>query len=47
MTDYLTMAEVLAMHMDQVEWYGGSQRVRDHGLLEAALCRPQTAITPI
>ena len=42
MTDYLTMAEVLAMHADQIERYGGSQGVRDHGLLEAALFRPQT-----
>ena len=42
MTDYLTVAEVLAMHADQIERYGGSQGVRDHGLLEAALYRPQT-----
>jgi len=42
MTDYLTVAEVLAMHADQIERYGGSQGVRDPGLLEAALYRPQT-----
>src|SRR6202040_3234450 len=42
MTDYITVAEVLAMHTDQVERYGGSHRVRDQGLLEAALYRPQT-----
>ena len=42
MTDYLTMAEVLAMHADQIERYGGSHGVRDPGLLEAALFRPQT-----
>ena len=42
MTDYLTLVEVLAMHADQIEQYGGSQGVRDHGLLEAALYRPQT-----
>ena len=42
MIDYLTMAEVLAIHADQIERYGGSQGVRDHGLLEAALYRPQT-----
>ncbi len=42
MTDYLTMAEVLAMDADQIERYGGSHGVRDHGLLEAALYRPQT-----
>ena len=42
MTDYLTMAEVLAIHADQIERYGGSPGVRDPGLLEAALYRPQT-----
>jgi len=41
-TDYLTMAEVLAMHSDQIERYGGSHGLRDQGLLEAALYRPQT-----
>jgi death-on-curing protein len=42
MTDYLTVGEVLAMHSDQIERYGGSHGVRDPGLLEAALYRPQT-----
>src|ERR1700690_3534372 len=42
MTDYLTLAEVLAMHTDLIERYGGTQGVRDPGLLEAALYRPQT-----
>ena len=42
MTDYLTFAEVLAIHDDQLERYGGSPGVRDPGLLEAALFRPQT-----
>jgi death-on-curing protein len=42
MTDYLTIAEVLAIHADQIERYGGSHGVRDGGLLEAALYRPQT-----
>jgi death on curing protein len=42
MTDHLTVAEVLAMHADQIERYGGSPGVRDQGLLEAALYRPQT-----
>jgi death on curing protein len=40
--DYLTLAEALAIHDDQIERYGGSSEVRDHGLLEAALYRPQT-----
>jgi death-on-curing protein len=42
MTDYLTVAEVLAMHVDQIERYGGSHGLRDPGLLAAALYRPQT-----
>jgi death-on-curing protein len=42
MTDYLTLAEVLAMHADLIQRYGGTQGVRDQGLLEAALYRPQT-----
>jgi death-on-curing protein len=41
-TDYLTMAEVLAMHIDQIERYGGGHGIRDPGLLESALFRPQT-----
>jgi death-on-curing protein len=42
MNDFLTVAEVLAIHADQIERHGGSQGVRDKGLLEAALYRPQT-----
>jgi len=42
MTDFLTLAEVLAIHADLIERYGGTQGVRDQGLLEAALYRPQT-----
>src|SRR5580704_7660892 len=42
MTDYLTLTEVLAIHDDQIERYGGLPGVRDRGLLEAALYRPQT-----
>jgi death on curing protein len=42
MTDYLTVIEVLAIHQDQIERYGGIRGVRDPGLLEAALFRSQT-----
>jgi death-on-curing protein len=41
-TDYLTLAEILAIHADQIDRYGGANGVRDLGLLEAALFRPQT-----
>ena len=42
MTDYLTIAEILAIHDDQITRYGGSGGLRDMGQLEAALFRPQT-----
>ena len=42
MTDYLTMADVLAIHADLIARYGGSPGIRELGLLEAALFRPQT-----
>lgn len=42
MTDYVTVVEALAIHADQIERYGGSTGVRDQGLLEGALFRPQT-----
>ncbi|QEX15525.1 death-on-curing protein [Hypericibacter terrae] len=42
MTDYLTVVEVLSIHDDQIERYGGIAGIRDPGLLEAALFRPQT-----
>jgi death-on-curing protein len=45
MTGHLTVAEVLAMHAE-IERYGGSHGVRDQGLLEAALYRPQTGYYP-
>jgi death on curing protein len=41
-TDYVTVVEALAIHTDQIERYGGAVGVRDQGLLEAALLRPQT-----
>ena len=40
--DYIRFEDVLAIHSDQIERYGGSQGLRDPGLLEAALFRPQT-----
>jgi death-on-curing protein len=42
MSEFLTPAEILAIHQDQIEGYGGSDGVRDPGQLEAALFRPQT-----
>ncbi len=42
MREYLTVAEVLAIHADQIARYGGIDGIRDRGLLEVALFRPQT-----
>ena len=42
MNDYLTVVEVLAIHEDQIARYGGAHGVREPGLLESALFRPQT-----
>jgi len=40
--DYLTVADVLGMHIVLMRRYGGAPGVRDPGALEAALFRPQT-----
>lgn len=40
--DYLTVADVLGMHLVLIQRYGGEPGVRDPGALEAALFRPQT-----
>ncbi len=41
-TTYLDLEDVLHMHAVQIERFGGSPGVRDAGLIEAALLRPQT-----
>jgi death-on-curing protein len=38
---YLTLAEVQAIHQEQIDEYGGVQGIRDKGLLESAVFRPQ------
>jgi death-on-curing protein len=42
MPQYLTLVEVLAMHEELIELYGGAHGVRDMGAIESALFRPQT-----
>lgn len=39
--DSLELAEVLTIHADQVERYGGDASIRDAGLLESALAMPR------
>jgi death-on-curing protein len=42
---FLTLDEVLALHADQVERYGGDHGVRDVGLLESAIAMPQATFS--
>ena len=44
--DYIRVDDILAIHADQIERYGGGDGIRDPGLLEAALFRPQTGYYP-
>ena len=39
---YLDMDDVLILHRTQLERFGGAPGVRDAGLIEAALARPQS-----
>lgn len=41
-TQYLTVADLLAMHMVLIKRYGGSDGIRDIGALESAVARPQS-----
>ena len=41
MTEYLSIAQVLHLHVLQTARFGGSRRLRDRGALEAAVARPQ------
>lgn len=38
---YLDMEDVLVLHRTQLERFGGAPGIRDAGLIEAALARPQ------
>lgn len=38
---FLTLEEVLEIHRDEIERYGGMLGVRDNGLLESAVAAPQ------
>ena len=39
---YLTMDDVKFIHAEQLRLYGGSEGIRDEGLILSALLRPQT-----
>ncbi len=40
--DFLSLDEVIAIHERLIERFGGASGIRDLGLLESALFRPQT-----
>jgi death-on-curing protein len=40
--NYLTLPDLLAMHIVLIKKYGGSDGVRDMGALESAVARPQS-----
>ena len=40
---FLGLDEVLALHVDQIAQYGGSEGVRDLGLLESAVAVPEAS----
>jgi len=37
---FLSLAEILEIHLDQIERYGGKPGIRDAGLLQSALAMP-------
>lgn len=41
MTDFLSVDDVLTLHADQVDLYGGDHGLRELGLLESAVAQPR------
>ena len=42
---YLTLEQILVIHEDQIERYGGTSGIHDLSLLESAVYRPQTTFS--
>lgn len=42
---FLTLAEVIEIHNDQIERYGGSAAIRDLGLLQSAIAQPSASFS--
>lgn len=40
---FLTLAEIVAIHANQIELYGGQHGLRDIALLESALAQPEAS----
>jgi len=43
--DFLGVEDILTLHADQVDLYGGERGVRDIGLLESAVAQPRASFT--
>jgi len=44
-TIFLTLEQILVIHEDQIDRYGGSHGIRDLALLESAIFRPQSTFS--
>ncbi|MEX2012795.1 MAG: type II toxin-antitoxin system death-on-curing family toxin, partial [Candidatus Levyibacteriota bacterium] len=42
-TSFLTLEQIIVIHEDQADRYGGSRGIRDLALLESAVFRPQSS----
>ncbi|HUD44607.1 MAG TPA: type II toxin-antitoxin system death-on-curing family toxin [Patescibacteria group bacterium] len=42
---YLTLEQIILVHEDQIDRYGGSHGIRELSLLESAVFRPQTTFS--
>ena len=42
MPDFLSVDDVILIHENQIDLYGGAKGIRDEGLLESALSMPQS-----
>jgi len=40
---FLTLDEIVAIHLNQIQRYGGTEGVRDWGLLQSAVAMPQAS----
>ena len=41
--DFLELSDVLRIHIDQIENYGGAAEIRDRSLLESAVEQPRAS----
>ncbi|EOQ97825.1 death-on-curing family protein [Leptospira wolbachii serovar Codice str. CDC] len=46
-TIFLSIEDVILIHKNQIELYGGATGIRDHGLLESAINQPMTTFDGI